>query len=160
VLVSAVSSMLLTFAPNYVTMLILEIFLGFGIGGEVALGGTVYSEFCPPSKAWTLTLLASCWCLGGTISALIALCINLLDLGMMELWRWLFATSMVLEYVFLVIRMFIDESPKFLMSLGKQQEVSSILRKVWFNKRSLSKTDKRRQVSKLRSSTLPMGINL
>lgn len=118
-MISAVSSMLLTFAPNYICMLILEMFLGFGIGGEVALGGTVYSEFCPPSKAWTLTLLASCWCLGGTISALIALCVDLLDLGMMELWRWVFFISMLMEYCFLIIRLFIDESPKFLMSIGK-----------------------------------------
>ena len=48
------------FSYWYWMLLVACFVLGMGVGGEIAVGGTVYSEFCPNSKLWTLVLLAAC----------------------------------------------------------------------------------------------------
>jgi len=130
VTISFFSSLLLTVAPNYTSVIILIWFLGLGIGGEVALGGTIFSEVCPPSKSWTLTLLGACWCMGGSIAAILALVIELVGTGNLELWRWIFGISTVLEFIFMLIRLPMDESPKYLALIGLNESAKELLYKI------------------------------
>ena len=50
VLVAAVGSFLMSSSLNPGYLVLFSSIIGFGIGGEIALGGTIYSEFCPPKK--------------------------------------------------------------------------------------------------------------
>ena len=61
--------------------------LGVGAGGEISVGGTVFSEFCPPSKLSYLTIMAAYWGAGGTFSALTALLVNLSNNSGISSWR-------------------------------------------------------------------------
>lgn len=122
VAVSALSAVGVTASVNYLMLCCFLFVLGFGIGGEITVGGTYANEYLPPSKAWVYTLMCSTWCLGGIISALIALLIVLLGTGPMALWRSVSLVSCILEAIFWVSRLWTKETPKYLYVKGRKEE--------------------------------------
>ena len=130
VLVAALASLGLTFSVNFEMMMVFLFILGFGMGGELAVGGTVYSEFCPPSKAWTLTILATCWAFGGVVSALIALIIAETNTTSINDWRFQAGVSCVLEFFFFLIRQILDETPSYYLSKGQVDKTNEVLQKI------------------------------
>jgi len=130
VLVAAIGSVMLIFAWNLGSLIMIGIFIGFGIGGEIALGGTVFSEFCPPSKAWTLTLLATTWCMGGTLAAAFALIIEWIGTGPLVLWRWIAICACVTELIAFFLRLKMPETPHYLLANGHLEQVEECLRRI------------------------------
>lgn len=56
-------------------------FTGLGVGGEIAVAGTILNEFLPSNKSWALTMLCGAWGLGGALSALTAVIFSLTGTG-------------------------------------------------------------------------------
>jgi MFS family permease len=106
------------------------VFLGFGIGGELSLGGTVFCEFCPPSKAYYLTVLAVFWGLGGTVSALVAFITVMTNTTSIYDWRYIVGSSFVIEVGCLIFRFFMEETPAFSILSGQVEKTEKILNNI------------------------------
>jgi len=89
--------LVLAFSFNYIFMLIILLFVGFGIGGELALSGTYFTEFCPPKSRWVLSILSMFMPMGGTFMSLANLIVVDLVDYLDDDWRILVALMLALE---------------------------------------------------------------
>ena len=53
-------------AVNYTMALTVMAILGLGVGGDLVVAGTAFSEFCPLSQHWALALLSTTWNIGSS----------------------------------------------------------------------------------------------
>jgi putative MFS transporter len=83
----------LMFSYEYMMVILYSVIIGISMGGELALGGTVWSEYCPPSKDWSLVLLTTFWCFGGSFSAALALLFILIGSETFEMWKFVVGVS-------------------------------------------------------------------
>lgn len=112
--------------------------LGFGVGGNLPVDGALFLEFLPESESRLLTLLSVWWPVG-------QLCSSLLAWGFIANWEaergWrLFVFTMgVVTLGMFVVRCFVFgllESPKFLLSQGRQAEAVGVVHGIaWRNGR-------------------------
>ena len=130
VCLSAIFSLILTFSVNYYMTGACLMMIGVGMGGELSLGGTVFYEFCPPSKAYYLTQMGVFWALGGTISAFIALVIILINDTGISTWRIIVGISFVIEAVCAGFRLLLDETPSFCEVSGQRNRLEQVLNKI------------------------------
>ena len=77
VVVANVAAICLLFSTSYIMAGISLLILGLGMGGELCVAGTVFCEFCPPSRLYYLTLMAVFWSGGGIYAALSGLIVSL-----------------------------------------------------------------------------------
>ena len=59
-------------APNFVVFCTMIALIGFGVGGNLPVDGTLFLEFLPGSKQYLLTLLSLWWALGQVVASLIS----------------------------------------------------------------------------------------
>ncbi|ORX35168.1 major facilitator superfamily domain-containing protein [Kockovaella imperatae] len=124
-------------APNFIALCALIAMIGFGVGGNLPVDGTLFLEFIPGSHQYLLTLLSVWWAIGQVVGSLIAwaflakygcdtppageFCSRSSNSG----WRYTFYTLGAMMIVLWVGRFFllpVYESPKFLASIGRDQE--------------------------------------
>ena len=125
IICAGIATLVLTFSVNFYMLCIMVVVLGAGVGGEICVGGVVFQEFCPPSKQWALALLAACWCLGGTLAALIAVVVEFTS-PPYRLWRWLCGIGVLIQVVYWLIRRKNPETPRFLF-LSSEFELAEAL---------------------------------
>jgi MFS family permease len=130
VCISAFFSLMLTVSVHPGMSGVALVFLGFGIGGELSLGGTVFCEFCPPSKAYYLTVLGIFWAVGGTVSALIAFMIVMTNNTSIYDWRYIVGSSFVIEVGCMIFRFFMEETPAFSILSGQVEKTEKILNNI------------------------------
>lgn len=103
--------------------------LGTGVGGNLPVDGALFLEFLPFASGGLLTLLSVWWPVGQLVSSLVAwgfIPNYPSDKG----WRYFTYTIGTLTFLmflcrFLLIHLF--ESPKFLLSQGKQREAVAVV---------------------------------
>lgn len=121
--------------------------IGFGVGGNLPVDGTMYLEFLPGSHQWLLTLLSIWWAVGQFIASVIAwgflsrwncengvrdpdyICHKSENMG----WRYAYFTYGSLMIVLWILRFFVlpvYESPKFLIAHGKDQAAVDVINNV------------------------------
>lgn len=61
--------------------------VGFGVGGDITLAGTIINEYNSPSKGWLVTLLCAAWPIGSFLTAVTATILSVTEFGSMYLWR-------------------------------------------------------------------------
>lgn len=129
ILIDSVFGFLSAFAPNYLILLVLRGLTGFGVGGTLPVDYAITAEFLPTKQRgrW-LVFLESFWALGTIVAAGLALLIipNYPDIG----WRILFAASAVPGIVVVWVRRSIPESPRYLLTQGREEEARAVLLKV------------------------------
>ncbi|XP_027068794.2 organic cation/carnitine transporter 7 isoform X1 [Coffea arabica] len=124
-IVTTISAFLSTFSPDYITLIILRVFVGVGLGG-----GPVYSawflEFVPAQKRGTwMVIFSTFWSVGTILEASLAWII-MPRLG----WRWLLALSSIPSFAALILYGYVIESPRYLYMRGKMNDVHNILKKM------------------------------
>lgn len=132
-LFSSILGIISAFAPNFWTMLILRMLVGFGIGGS-PVAFSLFSEFLPTaSRGRFLVIFEMFWVVGTLAEAALAW-IVLPTIG----WRWLLFISAMPFVLLLGLFPWIPESPRLLLTQGKHLEAQAILKRVaeW-NKSSL-----------------------
>lgn len=113
--------------------------MAFGSGGNLILDTAVYLEFLPGKYQWSLTLMAIWWGIGQMIAGLVAWpllanyscqtkddCTDANNAG----WRYTFYTLGSLMFILSVLRVLVirlKESPKWLLSQNRDQEVVKII---------------------------------
>lgn len=58
-------------APNFTVFCVFIALLGFGVGGNLPVDGTMFIEFLPGAKQWLLTLLSAWWAIGQVVGTLV-----------------------------------------------------------------------------------------
>ncbi|KAF2453449.1 major facilitator superfamily domain-containing protein [Lineolata rhizophorae] len=137
-------------APNWIGVCGMYAALGVGVGGNLPVDGALFLEFLPFVSGNLLTLLSVWWPVGQLIASLIAwglipnyscdsslescsntsgeeLCCHSEDNWG---WRYFNITLGALTFVMFICRFFLFhlfESPKFLLSRGKQSEAVAVV---------------------------------
>ncbi|KAK1417070.1 hypothetical protein QVD17_26192 [Tagetes erecta] len=123
-LVTSIAGLLSSFAPNYISLLILRGVVGVGIGcGHVFTSW--FLEFVPVANrgAWMI-VFSTFWTVGTIVEASLAWWI-VPTYG----WRWLLGVSAIPSLVALMSYGLVPESPRYLCAQGKLSEARRILEK-------------------------------
>ena len=129
VILAGVASICLLFSMDFIMVCasILVLGIGIGIGGELALAGTVFCEFCPPSKMYYLTIMAVFWGVGGTYTALAAFIISLTNNTSINNWRFIVGACSLVEIMCILFRIFMKETPEYCLQKGQIEKAEKIL---------------------------------
>ncbi len=123
--VFSIASGLCGLAWGYGSLLFFRFLVGLGLGGELPVASTLVSEFSPARyRGRMLTLLESFWAYGWVLAAIIGYFV-------IPRWGWraaFFLGALPAFYVF-VLRRAMPESPRFLLSRGKEAEAEKILQR-------------------------------
>ncbi|MDD5369056.1 MAG: MFS transporter [Anaerolineaceae bacterium] len=126
VLIASLFGLFSALAPSFVWLLVLRGLTGFGVGGMLPVDYSIFAEYLPAHRRGRyLVLLESFWALGSLLAAGLAWAV-VPTLG----WRWLFAIPAISAAIVLFIRLYIPESPRFLLVKGKVDQSARILRQV------------------------------
>jgi putative MFS transporter len=106
-------------------LFVVRVVLGLAIGAEYSIGAPILSEFVPSAhRGNRLAALEVCWYIGYLVSVLAAFAlISIPGVG----WRLVLASSAVPAFITLLLRMGMPESPRWLMSRGREKEARAIV---------------------------------
>ena len=146
-------------APNWIGACGMYAALGTGVGGNLPVDGALFLEFLPMASGNLLTMLSVWWPVGQLIASLVAWgfipnyscapapapCTREQNMG----WRYLVLTLGAMTFMMFVARFFLFhlyESPKFLLSRGRQAEAVATVhgiayknkRKTWLSEELLN----------------------
>lgn len=105
----------------------LRVLIGFGMGGDFAVGHAMLAEFSPRKHRGTL--LGSfnvVWTVGYVIANVLGM--HYADASP-EAWRWLLASAGVPAILVLILRIGTPESPRWLLERGRVDEANRIVRR-------------------------------
>lgn len=129
VLLDAVFGLLSAVAPNYGVLLLWRFLTGAAVGGTLPVDYAMMAEYLPRrDRGRFLVYLESFWALGTIVLALIAWAVvpSLPETG----WRWLFAVSALPGLIGFVLRLWVPESPRYLLLEGRADAAAEVLRRV------------------------------
>jgi len=118
---------------------VMRFFSGLGVGGSIPLVWTYFGEFqCKSRRGRMLSALAAFWMIGNVTVAALAWAIIPYQLGTandaefkFNSWR-IFVTVCGIPAVLVTIALvFLPESPKFLLSTGRESDALKIFRKIF-----------------------------
>jgi len=117
-------------APNWIGICALFAALGTGLGGNLPVDGALFLEFLPGASGGLLTLLSVWWPVGQLIASVIAWGFLGGNFAEDKGWRYFIYTMGAMTFVmflarFLLFHLF--ESPKFLLSRGRQAEAVAVV---------------------------------
>ncbi|EPQ27410.1 uncharacterized protein PFL1_04948 [Pseudozyma flocculosa PF-1] len=138
-------------APSFVGLGGLFAALGFGLGGNLPVDGTLFLEFVPANKQYLLTLLSVFWSIGQLVGSLIgwafianyscsgdesntpfdgSIPCNTAD---NKGWRYFFFCIGAITFVFFLLRFAVfklPESPKFYLAKGRDAEAVATMKEI------------------------------
>jgi MFS transporter, putative metabolite:H+ symporter len=122
-------------SPSFLVLLILRSLTGFGVGGTLPVNYSLFSEFIPAkNRGKNLVYLEAFWALG-TIAAAGFSWLVVPTFG----WRWLLVISAIPGLIVFLIRRYVPESPRFLLSQGKTEDAMAVLDRIaTINNRQIS----------------------
>ena len=104
-------------------LIALRFLLGVAIGAEYAIGQTMLAEFAPKKgRGKRLASLQTAWYGGFLLAVVVAYVMQGLGLD----WRIILATGAIPGLVTLVMRQGLPESPRWLVSVGREKEAKDI----------------------------------
>lgn len=120
-------SVLQFYVESPIWIFVLRFLLGLGLGADYPIAGPYMSEFAPRKSRGSLVgALNAFWYFGYAISFVV--CYLLLPLGNATSWKWMLLSSAVPAFLWLLARMVMPESPRWLMSKGREEEANKVLR--------------------------------
>ncbi|KAF4094861.1 synaptic vesicle glycoprotein 2B isoform X1 [Onychostoma macrolepis] len=127
-------------APSFWLFLLLRFFSGVGVGGSIPVIFSYFSEFQPRLRRGAMiSALAAFWMAGNILAAGVAWLV-IPRTYLSAHWGWLDFQSWRLFVVLcsvpslssaLIFRLFMPESPKFLMEAGRETEALSVFQKMF-----------------------------
>lgn len=133
-LITSVFGIASAYASSWGGVCVLFAALGFGVGGNLPVDGALFLEFLPDASSSLLTLLSVWWPVGQLSSSLFAW-FFIANWPADEGWRYFVLTIGSVTFMMFIIRFFIFrlfESPKFLLSKGRQAEAVAVVHGIAF----------------------------
>ncbi|KAJ2901878.1 hypothetical protein MKZ38_001311 [Zalerion maritima] len=133
-LITAVFGLLAAASPTWGWTCVAFAALGFGVGGNLPVDGAVFLEFLPDASSSLLTLLSVWWPIGQLISSILAW-LFIAHWPADQGWRKFIVAIGVLTFIMFGVRFFafrLLESPKFLLSKGRQAEAVAVVHGIAF----------------------------
>jgi MFS transporter, putative metabolite transport protein len=120
------------FADSALTLCLLRVLLGFGMGGDFAVGHAILAEFSPRKhRGMLLGSFSVIWTLGYVAANVIGM--EFANVSP-DAWRWLLASAGIPALIVLVLRMGTPESPRWLLGKGRLSEAQAIVRRFFGRK--------------------------
>ncbi|TNC68504.1 MFS transporter [Rubellimicrobium roseum] len=121
--------LLSVFAPSFEMLLALRFLTGAAVGGTLPVDYALMAEFLPPrSRGRWLVFLEGFWAVGTVAIALAAWALS--GAGVAEPWRWLFALTALPALIGIWLRLWVPESPMYLLRRGEAAEARAVLDRV------------------------------
>lgn len=116
------------FSWNLFSFSIFRLFTGIGIGGEYAAINSAVDELIPGRLRGTVDMIVNgTFWLGATIGSLAAMYLLSGHVPQHLGWRYAFGIGGSLGLLVLILRLFIPESPRWLMLRGREKEAGKIV---------------------------------
>jgi len=126
-----VFTLLTAFSTSFMELLIFRLLLGVAIGADYAITPTIIAEFAPALyRGRLLTVSGLFWYIGAAVSYAIGFI--MLPLGQVS-WRYMFLIGVVPAAMILILRTSVPESPRWLLSKGKNLEATMAMRSIGFS---------------------------
>ena len=117
------------FAPNFEMLLLLRFLTGMAVGGTLPVDYAMMAEFLPPrNRGRWLVWLEGFWAIGTIVIALTAWVAHLA--GAAEPWRWIFAVAALPALIGIVMRLWVPESPMYLLRKGDEPGARRVIDRV------------------------------
>jgi putative MFS transporter len=117
------------FAPDFTTLLVLRFLTGMAVGGTLPVDYAMMAEFLPPkNRGRWLVWLEGFWAVGTIAIALTAWIAHLA--GAAEPWRWIFAVAALPALIGIWLRLWVPESPMYLLRRGDEAGACAVLDRV------------------------------
>ncbi|MDO5620105.1 MAG: MFS transporter [Paracoccus sp. (in: a-proteobacteria)] len=125
----AVFGLASVFANDFTLLLALRFLTGVAVGGTLPVDYAMMAEFLPPkSRGRWLVWLEGFWAVGTIIIAATAwICASL---GVQDAWRWIYAVAAFPALIGIWLRLWIPESPMFLLRQGDEPAARAVVDRV------------------------------
>jgi len=121
--------LLSAFAPNFTALLCLRFLTGAAVGGTLPVDYVMMAEFLPSkSRGRWLVMMEGFWAVGTVAIALAAWAISLS--GIEDGWRVMFVFTALPALVGIWLRLWVPESPMYLMKTGRVDEAKAVINRV------------------------------
>lgn len=119
------------FSWNLLSFSIFRFFTGFGIGGEYSAINSAVDELIPGRLRGTVDLIVngSFW-LGATVGSVAAMLLLAGHLPQKTGWRYAFGVGGTLGIVVFILRLFVPESPRWLMLRGYEENAGEVVARI------------------------------
>ncbi|WP_246849198.1 MFS transporter [Rubellimicrobium arenae] len=125
----AVFGLLSVLAPSFGVLLLLRFLTGVAVGGTLPVDYAMMAEFLPSrNRGRWLVMLEGFWAVGTIVIALAAWAAS--TAGIAEAWRWIFAITALPALIGIWLRLWVPESPMFLLRSGRADEAKDVLDRV------------------------------
>lgn len=122
----AIFGLLSVFAPNLFVLFALRFLTGVAVGGTLPVDYAMMAEFLPAkNRGRWLVILEGFWAVGTVAVALAAWLASIFV--PVDAWRWIFAVTALPALIGIWLRLWVPESPLYLLRRGQQQELKSVL---------------------------------
>lgn len=129
VLMDAVFGMASVFAQDFTVLLVLRFLTGVAVGGTLPVDYAMMAEFLPPkNRGRWLVWLEGFWAIGTIVVALTAWIAA--SQGAAAPWRWIFAVAALPAVIGIFLRLWVPESPMYLVRKGRADEAKAVLDRV------------------------------
>ncbi len=128
----SIATVCTAFSFNFVSFMIFRAFTGLGIGGEYAAINSAVDELIPSKVRGTVDLLvnATFW-IGASIGSLATLMLlHGHTFSPATGWRYAFGIGGTLGIAVLVLRLYVPESPRWLMLRGREQQATAVVKDI------------------------------
>jgi putative MFS transporter len=116
------------FSPNIWMLIPCYMIVGFGIGGSFTVDGNVFLEYCPIEKQYLLTSISVLSSFGSSLPPAFILFYDSVHAPYQ--WRLLQGTMALIALAVAIPRFWIKETPSFLISKHRTDEVVDILLRI------------------------------
>ena len=126
-------------APTWISACALFAALGVGVGGNLPVDGALFLEFLPNASGGLLTLLSVWWPVGQLVASLIGWAFLGSSYAVDQGWRYFVYTMGTMTFFMFAARFLffhLYESPKFLLSRGRQSEAVAVVHGMAYKNRT------------------------
>ncbi|RNF34812.1 MFS transporter [Paracoccus methylarcula] len=129
VAMDAVFGLASVFANDFTFLLALRFLTGIAVGGTLPVDYAMMAEFLPPrNRGRWLVWLEGFWAVGTIVIALTAWIAS--TMGAPAAWRWIFAIAALPALIGFWLRLWVPESPMYLIRNKRQPEARQVINRV------------------------------